>query len=154
MDEDIFDKIMKLPVLRRLYPFYEKHKEILLYLFFGLCAFIISTGSFSILNVIFGVNELIANVISWILAVLFAFFTNRSWVFRSRTNTAGAFGKQLASFIGARIVTLIIEEAIIFIFITRMGLNSVVVKVVAQIVVIVLNYVFSKWFVFRKRDGG
>ncbi len=150
MKKDIFDRIMELPGLRILNPFYQKHKEILLYLFFGGCAFVISIGSFSILNVGFKVNELIANIISWILAVLFAFFTNRTWVFDSQTDSASAFGKQFLSFVSARIVTLIIEEAIIFVFITLMGLNSVGVKVVAQIVVIILNYIFSKLFVFRK----
>ncbi len=149
MKKDIFDRIMELPGLRILNPFYKKYKEILLYLFFGGCTFIISIGSFAILNTILGINELIANIISWILAVVFAFFTNRTWVFQKETDSASAFGKQFLSFLSARIVTLLIEEAIIFVFITLMGLNSIAVKVVAQIVVIILNYVFSKVFVFR-----
>ncbi len=150
MKKDIFDRIMELPGLRVLNPFYQKHKEILLYLFFGGCTFIISIGSFTLLNVALGVNELIANIISWILAVLFAFFTNRTWVFQSETHTIVEFGKQFLSFISARVITLLIEETIIFVFITLMGFNSVGVKVMAQIVVIILNYVFSKLFVFRK----
>jgi len=118
-------------------------------LFFGGCTFIISVGSFTILNVIFKVNALIANVISWVLAVLFAFFTNRTWVFQKLTDTISAFGKQFLSFVSSRIATLVIEEVIIFVFITLLGFNSVGVKVIAQIVVIVLNYVFSKVYVFR-----
>lgn len=150
MREDIFDKLMKLPGLRVLNPFYKKHKEVLLYLFFGGCAFVISIASYAVANVTFGINELIANIISWVLAVLFAFFTNRGWVFQSETHTAMAFWKQFAEFIGGRVATLVVEEAIIFVFITLMGLNSVAVKVAAQVVVIVLNYVISKFWVFKK----
>lgn len=152
MHEDIFDKIMKLPGMKSLNPLYKKYKEVWLYLFFGGCSFIISIGSYMIANVVIGINELIANVISWILAVLFAFFTNRVWVFRSITKTSKDFCIQFISFIGGRLVTLAIEEAIIFIFITIMELNSVAVKIVAQIVVIILNYIISKFMVFRKKS--
>jgi len=147
---DIFDKIMMLPVLRIFYPIYKKYKEVLLYLFFGGCAFIISIGSYAIVNVKFGVNELIANIISWILAVVFAFFTNRIWVFQSATDSAKAFGIQFASFVGGRILTLIIEEAMIFVFITVLGFNSILIKVLAQVVVIILNYIISKFMVFKR----
>lgn len=148
--EDIFDKIMKLPVLQIFNPFYKKYKEVLLYLFFGGCAFIISIGSYAIVNVKFGVNELLANIISWVLAVIFAFFTNRVWVFQSATDSVKAFGIQFASFVGGRILTLVVEEAIIFIFITVLGFNSILIKVIAQVVVIILNYIISKFMVFKK----
>ena len=151
MKEDIFDKLMKLPGLRVLNPFYKKYKEILLYLFFGGCSFIISIVSYSIANISFGVNELIANIISWILAVVFAFFTNRIWVFQSGTHSGKAFLVQITNFFGGRILTLIVEEVIIFVFITILGLPSVAVKIAAQVVVIVLNYIISKLWVFKKK---
>ena len=151
MKEDIFDKIMDLPGLRVLNPLYKKHKEILLYLFFGGCAFLISIGSYSIADVIFGINELIANIISWILAVLFAFFTNRIWVFQSATDTVNAFFSQMIHFFGGRVATLLVEEAIIFVFITILDFRSVPVKAAAQVVVIVLNYIISKLWVFKKK---
>ncbi len=128
---------------------FEKNREIILYLIFGGCAFIISVGSFIILTVFIRLNELIANIISWILAVCFAFLTNRNWVFQKKTATIRETGRQFVDFISSRILTLIIEEAIILIFITQMGLNSIAVKIIAQIIVIVLNYLLSKNFVFR-----
>jgi len=76
---DIFDKIMHLPGLRVFEPLYKKYKEVLLYLFFGVLTTVVSIGSYAFFNVTLGINELIANVISWVLAVLFAFFTNRIW---------------------------------------------------------------------------
>ncbi len=147
---DIFDKIMSLPILRIFEPFYKKNKEILLYLFFGGLAFVVSIATYAFFNVFCGLNELVANVISWIITVTFAFFTNRIWVFASPVDTARAFVAQLINFFGGRIITLIIEEVILLIFITWLGMNSMVIKVIAQVVVIVLNYVISKLFVFKR----
>lgn len=148
--EDIFDKMMKLPLLNIFEPFYKKNKEVLLYLFFGGLAFIVSIATYAFFNVTLGINELIANVISWVITVAFAFFTNRIWVFNSPTNGAKEFMSQLISFFGGRVVTLIIEEVILLTFITWLGFPSMIIKVIAQVVVIVLNYVISKLVVFRK----
>lgn len=147
---DIFDKLMSMPVLNIFEPFYKKYKEVLLYLFFGGLAFLVSIGSYGFCNISLGINELIANAISWILAVVFAFATNRIWVFQAPTNTFGDFVKQMAAFFSGRVVTFVIEEIILLIFITWLHLSSMPVKVVAQLVVIILNYIISKWFVFKK----
>jgi putative flippase GtrA len=150
MNDDIFDRIMELNGLRILNPFYKKHKEVLLYLFFGGLTFIISMVSYTIVNIGFCINELIANLISWILAVLFAFFTNRIWVFQSVTNTWKEFWMQMINFMGGRVATLIVEELILFVFITILSFNSVAVKLVAQIIVILFNYLISKFWVFNR----
>ena len=122
----------------------------LLYLFFGGLTFVISIVSYAIFNVAFGINELIANIISWVLAVLFAFFTNRIWVFDGKTDGAKEFLIQMLNFFGGRVATLVVEELILFIFITKLGFGSMAVKTVAQVIVIVLNYIISKLWVFRK----
>ena len=140
---DIFDRLMHLPVLNIFEPFYKKHKEMLLYLFFG-------GITYAFFNVSLGMNELVANIFSWILAVLFAFFTNRIWVFDGKTNGAKEFFVQMINFFGGRVATLVVEEVILFVFITKLGFGSMVVKIAAQIIVIVLNYVISKLWVFRK----
>lgn len=121
---------------------------------FGGCAFVISIGSYTCANLIFGINELAANIISWILAVVFAFFTNRIWVFHSPTKTWKEFGMQFAGFVNGRILTLAIEEAIIFVFITVLGFNSILIKVIGQVVVIVLNYLISKFMIFKNHHQG
>lgn len=146
---DIFDRLMHLPGLRILEPFYKKYKEMLLYLFFGGIAVVLNIALFVFFNGILGIGELIANVICWVICVLFQFFTNRTWVFDGHVDSAGAFWKQMASFFGGRIFTLVVEEIILGVFITWLGFNSMVVKAVAQVVVIVLNYVVSKLFVFK-----
>ena len=79
--KDIFDKIMALPGLNIFESIYYKYKEVLLYLFFGGLTTVISIGSYSYCDVALHMNPLVANIISWILAVLFAYVTNKIWVF-------------------------------------------------------------------------
>ena len=141
-----------LPGLRILNPFYKKNKEVLLYLFFGGLTFLVSVISYAYFNVTLGINELVANIISWVLAVAFAFFTNRIWVFQAPTKTVSQFLMQLIRFFMGRVATLVVEEVILLVFITILGFNSMVVKVIAQVIVIVLNYVISKLVVFRKKN--
>ena len=119
-----------------------------MYLLFGGLTFIVSIASYVIFDVFLSMNELVANVLSWILAVSFAYVTNKIWVFDAPTHTMQEFLKQLISFFGGRVATLVIEEAILLIFVTLLAFPSVPVKVVTQIIVIVLNYVISKLFVF------
>ena len=147
--KDIFDKIMSLPGLRRFYDLYAKYKEILLYILFGGVATVVSIGSFVICETTLGMNTLIANVISWILAVSTAYATNRTWVFNSHTK-GKAFWKELISFFSGRVLTLVMEEVILLIFVTWLGLPGVWIKVAAQIAVLVGNYFISKLLIFKK----
>ena len=149
--KDIFDKLVHIWIFRWFEPFYLKHKEVLMYLFFGDCTFLISVLSYSFFNVGFGINELVANIISWVIAVFFAFFTKRIWVVDGRTRGTEAFFAQMMSFLCGRLVTLLVEEIILYLFITRMELNSIVMKVIAQIIVIALNYILSKLWIFKKK---
>ena len=151
-EKDIFDKLMELPILRFFNPFYKKYKEMLLYLFFGGLSFIVSIAAYALFNVGMNINELIANVLSWIITVMFAFLTNRVWVFQSPTNGVAEFVKQMFVFYSGRVITLVVEEVILLVFITWLGFNSMLVKVVAQVIVILLNYVISKLVVFRKKE--
>ena len=148
MKQDIFDKIMSLPGLRRLYPWYERHKQVLLYLFFGGLTTLVSIGSFVLADAL--VNELIANIISWILAVTFAYATNRIWVFQSQAQGREK-GKEAVAFYTARLSTLGIEELLIFVFVTLLECNSLLVKTLAQILVLIGNYLLSKFLIFRKK---
>lgn len=148
--KDIFDKIMSLPGLRRFYNLYAKYKEILLYILFGGVATVVSIGSFVICETTLGLNELIANVISWVLAVATAYATNRTWVFGSHTK-GKKFWKELVSFFSGRVLTLLMEEVILLVFVTWLHFPSVWVKVAAQIAVLVGNYFISKLIIFKKK---
>ncbi|MBE6729318.1 MAG: GtrA family protein [Ruminococcaceae bacterium] len=131
----------------KLISFFNNHKSILLYLVFGFLTTLISIFTFWLFSSAFQINELLSNILSWLIAVAFAFFTNRKWVFESRGQ---GFLLSALKFYLARVLTLLIEEGIIFIFITILYFNGLAVKTVAQVIIIVLNYIFSKIFVFKK----
>lgn len=146
--EDVFDRLMHLPLLNLLEPFYKEHKELLLYLFFGGLTFVVSIVSYALFVRVLRMDALIANVFSWILAVAFAYVTNRTWVFMSNATTREAVAKEIGKFVSGRIATLLVEEAILLVFVKWLRFDSMAVKVVAQVVVILLNYVVSKLWVF------
>lgn len=146
--KDIFDRIMHLPGLRIFEPFYLKHKEVLLYLLFGGLSFVLNIVLFAWLARVIGLNALVANVIDWFACVLFQYITNKLWVFDGKTDNAAALLKQIASFFGGRVFTLVVEEAILAVFISLLHQNELAVKLIAQVVVIVLNYIISKKLVF------
>lgn len=148
---DIWDRLVHLKAFRWFEPFYKKHKEVLMYLFFGGLAFFLNLFLYWLFVVVCGTPALIGNVFCWILCVLFQYFTNRSWVFDGRTDTRKDFLRQLVSFFGGRLFTLLVEELMILIFITELHYNEMGIKLLAQFVVIVLNYIISKLIVFRKR---
>ncbi len=147
--EDFFDRLFSLSFLRPVAPFCRAHKEILLYLLFGGLAFVVSIGSYLFFELICKLDPLIANIFSFILAVLFSFFTNRIWVFSAKTNTAKEFFSQFFSFFGGRIATGLLEEGLLAVFVTLLGFPGWLIKILAQILVIILNYIISKLLVFR-----
>lgn len=129
---------------------YFKYKEVINYLFFGGCTFLVSIISFYVFNKVFGFNEHVANVISWVLAVSFAYITNKLYVFESKTSDSKSLLKEIGSFVSARLLTLVMEEIILLIGVNCLHIDSMIVKVVAQVVVIVSNYFLSKLFIFKK----
>ena len=90
-----------------------------------------------------------ANVISWICAVAFAYVTNRRYVFRSRAKNKV---QEAAKFVLSRVTTLLMEMAIMWLGVTVLGVNDRIVKLVAQVIIILANYVLSKLLVFRKKE--
>ena len=101
--EDIFDRMMGLPGLRIFKPLYQKHKEVLLYLFFGGLAVFLNLALFVFFTKHFGWGELFANIIDWVICVLFQFIKNKTWVFDAETDSAKGFWAQLAGFFSGSI---------------------------------------------------
>lgn len=129
---------------------FKKYREVLLYCVFGGLTTVVSIASYTFFLRVLGVNVLIANVLSWVLSVLFAFFTNRKWVFDGSAEGSKGLLNQMLSFFGGRLFTLGVEEAILAVFVSWLKFDGVIVKVVAQVVIVVLNYFISKFWVFKK----
>ena len=162
---DIFDRIMHIKPFSVFERFYIKNKSVLLYLFFGGLTTLVSILTFwlaelfircdfnvSIFGSMYSAKVVLSNAISWICAVLFAFFTNRIWVFNSPTDSWTGFFKQMAAFFGGRFATFLLETAILVVFVSILDFNEMLMKIIAQLVVLVSNYVISKLIVFRKRN--
>lgn len=92
-------------------------------------------------------------IISWICAVTFAFFTNKKYVFKNETHSAKEFRKVFLSFYGARVATLVMEEAIFLVCCDLLGINKTLITYLSQVLIFVANYVLSKLFVFKNKEN-
>lgn len=145
-------------MINKIKDLYIKYKEIINYLIFGVLTTIVNLVIkyillFTILNPSNAFQLQVAIIISWIAGVLFAYFTNRKFVFESKNENKL---KEFISFVAARISTLLLEMFIMWFFVTLLKLNSdlyvVIFTLVAQVTVVIGNYIFSKLFVFKKTD--
>lgn len=144
-------------IMKKIKALYEKHKEVVLYLIFGVLSMILNIAVYYLFNLILGKdNYLISNLVAWIAAVIFAFFTNKLLVFRSMKMTKALLIKEALEFLGARIFTLGLEELGLWIMMDLLGLGAVnlgdlITKIVTSVVVIVTNYILSKFIIFKKK---
>ena len=128
-------------------------REVIMYLIFGVLTTVVSLVVyyaliFTVLNPENAIQLQIANILSWIAGVAFAYVTNRKYVFESKeTNKV----KELSKFVTSRLVTLFLDMFIMFMGVTCLKGNDKIVKLISQVLVIIGNYVFSKIFVFKKK---
>ena len=126
----------------------KKYREAIMYLIVGVVTTVVSIGTYELSMRVLGFNALIANIISWIIAVTFAYFTNRNVVFEK---TGESVLTQAIKFFSGRIGTLLMEEGLLWLMIYAICLNASIAKIIAQIFVFVANYIVSKLFVFNKK---
>ena len=140
-------------IIKKVWNLYNKYDEMINYLIVGGLTTVVSLGTYyfcvyTFLNPNNAFQLQIANIISWISCVTFAYFTNRIFVFKSkRTDKL----KEAISFYGSRIATLLLEMGIMFVFVTILHFNDKIIKLVAQVVITILNYVLSKLLIFKKK---
>ena len=137
--------------------FLKKHKGVILYIIFGGMTTVIDWSVSFLLYYFWGdaidATPILlhgANVIAWVAAVTFAYVTNRIWVFESKRKGFFPIVCEIAAFAGGRVLTLLLQEAIMGVFCTWLGLNEYLFKVIAAVLVVILNYFISKLLVFRK----
>lgn len=129
---------------------YHKNEEVWNYLISGALGVVISVASYALCSRLLMLNVIVSNIISWIIAVISMYLMNKAFVFKSKCENNKEVFKEFFSFIIARILTLIIETGILYIGAEYLKINDVIVKVIAQIIVIILNYIFSKLWIFKK----
>lgn len=138
-------------MIEKLKKIYLAHKEIILYVIFGGMTTLVD-WSISFLLYAVKLNVHVADVIAWCAAVLFAFVTNRILVFESKEKKGVAVLRELVTFSGGRVLTLLLQELMVFLFYDCLAWNPYLVKILAAVLVVILNYFISKFLVFRKRS--
>lgn len=133
---------------------YLKHEEILNYLVVGVLNTIVSLGAFYVSTFTFldannGFQLAIANTISWVVGVAFGYFANRKYVFKSKDPN---IVKEGLSFATARISTYVLDLAVMWMFVTMLGYDSNIMKLISAVLVTIANYIISKLFIFKKEN--
>lgn len=130
---------------------YKKYKLQINYLIFGGLTTLINIVTYIFFYDILALSNLFSNIIAWVFSVLFAYVTNKLWVFESKTNGFSALLKELSSFVGWRLATGVLDIIIMYIGVDVLLLSGMLMKLLSNIIVIVLNYVLSReLFLYRK----
>lgn len=127
----------------------KKYKEIIMYLIFGVLTTLVNIVSFYIMDKC-NINLYVNNTIAWILSVLFAYITNKLFVFESKSLEPKIVIKEGLSFFGFRLISYFMDMLCIFIMVDIFSINKMISKIVGNVIVIIANYIFSKLFIFRK----
>lgn len=142
-----------------------RYKEIIVYVIFGGLTTVVNLSVFAVVNSILGDERyLITNAVAWFAAVSFSFITSKLWVFESKSWEIKIVFKEVTTFFAARILTLFIEEAGLYILVDLVGFSkyslnifgfsiggALIAKAAVAVVVVVVNYIFSKLVIFKKK---
>lgn len=133
---------------------YIKYKEIANYLIFGVLSTVVNFVTYYITARMIGIDEVISSGISWFCSVLFAYITNKIFVFESKTHGVMEFIREMVSFFLARIVSGALCDVGTFALMVKvLNINDIIAKIVTQVMVVIVNYIFSKLIIFRgKKD--
>lgn len=142
-------------MLEKIKKLYNKYKEIVNYLIIGVLTTVVSLVSFYLIRIFVFTNDSqfdiqFANVISWVLAVLFAFVTNKKYVFESKSTGYQKF-LEMIKFYVSRLTTLGVEMFVMWLLTSPLKVDDMISKIIVQFIIVILNYVFSKLFVFKKK---
>lgn len=130
---------------------YEKYKDIIPYVFFGVCTTLVNIAAYWFCAHLLRLAIVPSTIVAWFIAVLFAYITNRKWVFHSESSTRKEIQRELVYFYMCRLGTGIVDWLCMYVFVDLLHLNDLVIKVGTNLLVIALNYIASKLLVFKKR---
>ena len=131
----------------------QRYKSQLLYLFLGGCTTAVNVIVYGVCAHGAALSTALSTAIAWVVSVLFAYITNRTWVFESRANTASDILREAWSFLLCRLATFGLDLAIMYLCVDRLGLPDIPIKVLSNLLVIILNYAASKMIIFSKKES-
>lgn len=130
---------------------YKKYEEGINYLIFGFLAFVLNYVLYYLFDEVVDLHYLVATALSWLLTVVFAYWTNRTFVFKSKNQGWKALWEEFISFVGARVATGVLEMVLMYVMVDCAGLNELISKFVCQVIVIAANYFLSKLWIFKEK---
>lgn len=130
---------------------YKKYEEGINYLIFGFLAFVLNYVLYYLFDEVVDLHYLVATALSWLLTVVFAYWTNRTFVFKSKNQGWKALWEEFLSFVGARVATGVLEMVLMYVMVDCAGLNELISKFVCQVIVIAANYFLSKLWIFKEK---
>ncbi len=145
----IFYNLFENKILNFVLKMYLKYEEIIKYLIVGFFTTIVSILTYALFSKVLNINYLISSILSFVLAVLFAFFTNKFFVFKSTSRDLKETFIELFNFVKYRLITLVIDLLLMIIFVSFLNIDDLIAKIFILIIVAILNYIFSKLFVFK-----
>ena len=139
--------------MKKIKELFFKYKSFIMYVFFGVCTTLLNWGSYYLCYNVAGIPNVPSTIIAWVLAVAVAFITNKLWVFDSRSFEKKTLFHEIWTFTAARLATGILDVGIMYLTVDVLGWNSTLWKLLSNIIVIILNYVFSKLVVFKRKNS-
>lgn len=133
---------------------WQQYASVISYLVFGVLTTVVNIGVFDVLDTYAHWNYQVATVLAWFISVLFAYITNKLWVFDSKTTTSQALMTELGSFFFFRILSLFMDMAMMWLGISILHASPLITKVVDNVVIVVVNYLFSRVFIFKRVEQG
>lgn len=127
----------------------KQYRDVISYAIFGVLTTIVNIITYYVSAHFFGLSVMQSTIIAWVLAVLFAYITNRKWVFHSNARSVCEIAKELTAFFTCRLTTGFIDIGCMFVFVDILNINDIIVKAAANILVIILNYIASKIIIFK-----
>lgn len=128
-----------------------KYKEVILYIFFGGVTTVVNIVTYWLCTRLLSISVLPSNIIANVLAILIAYITNKIWVFESETRTFKEFLREISAFFLARGITLLMDLGIVEVGVELLHFPDMLIKIFSTVLVIILNYVFSKLFIFNRK---
>lgn len=145
----IKDNLLLGDFINNIYSYYKKNKEIILYLLFGFLTTVVNIVFYIILVWLFGFNYIVGNIFAWLFSVIFAYVTNKLWVFEETENNIIL---EFTLFIGGRIFSGFVDSLLLYLFVGILLWNDFISKIIIQIIVVLINYIISKWVVFKNKS--
>lgn len=140
-------------IIQKIKELINKYQELIKYLVIGVLTTVINYIIFALLVNIIKFDMHFSNIIAWIISVIFAYFTNKLFVFKSKSFKFNVLGKEIVTFGAARIFSLLLEEVILYVFVDKLKMEKLLIKLIANIIVIIVNYVLSKFIIFKKSSN-